>query len=280
MSRPRLLDLCGCEGGGSAGYAKNYDVYVVDMDKNRLKYNPFPSVCMDALEVLRILISGGRIAFTAKDGTVELLGLGDFVAIHVSPPCQGYTRGNAGKVTSWPKLIPDFRELLEQTGLPYVIENVRDARPEMLDPTLLCGCMFGISVRDYTCKGPGAPEHEGYCDTENGVVVHLERGRLFETNWPLSAPGPCEGDGQPRNNHPSHDWVAGSYGGSRRDKYEARVIRKGGYVPPDKQLLKRLLGIEHDMTWNGLFECLPPAYTEWIGKQLLEVMVDGEAISA
>jgi hypothetical protein len=29
-----------------------------------------------------------------------------------------------------------------------------------------------------------------------------------------------------------------------------------------------LLGVEHNMTWNGLFECLPPAYTEWIGNQL------------
>jgi hypothetical protein len=87
--RLKVLDLCGCEGGGSAGYGRVFDVYVVDMDKNRLKYNPFPSACMDALEVLRILISGGKIAFTAKDGTVEWLGLKDFAFIHVSPPCQG-----------------------------------------------------------------------------------------------------------------------------------------------------------------------------------------------
>lgn len=23
-------------------------------------------------------------------------------------------------------------------------------------------------------------------------------------------------------------------------------------------------------TWNGLFECIPPAYTEWIGLSLIE----------
>lgn len=268
MSRPKFLDLCGCEGGASVGYYRaGYDVYVVDMDRNRLKYNLFPSRCEDALYVLRLLLAGKRVMFTAKDGRVEWLALRDFAAIHVSPPCQGYTRGNAGKVTAWPKLIPDFRDLLEQIGLPYVIENVRDAAPEMIDPTLLCGCMFDLSVRDFTCSSPG--EHAGTCDTENGVVVHLERGRMFETNWDLTAPRRCEGEGQPRNNHPSHDWVAGAYGGARRDKYEARYIREGGYVPPDKELVKALLGIEHDMTWNGLFECLPPAYTTHIGAQLL-----------
>ena len=267
MSRPKLLDLCGCEGGGSAGYSKHFDVYVIDMDANRLKYNPYPSAHMDALLALSILIAGGRIAFTRKDGTVEWLGLADFAAIHVSPPCQGYTRGNAGKVTSWPKLIPDFRVLLEQTGLPYVIENVRDAAWDMHDPILLCGCMFDLSIRDYTCTSPG--EHIGTCDTVRGVVVHLERGRLFETNWELTPPRRCEGEGQPRNNHPSHDWVAGAYGGSRRDKFEARYIRKGGYVPPDTRIVKALLGVEHEMTQRGLFECLPPAYTDYIGGELM-----------
>ncbi len=36
-------------------------------------------------------------------------------------------------------------------------------------------------------------------------------------------------------------------------------------MPREKSVVQRLLGIEHDMTWNGLFECVPPAYTEWIG---------------
>jgi hypothetical protein len=42
-------------------------------------------------------------------------------------------------------------------------------------------------------------------------------------------------------------------------------------VPPDKDVVKALLGVEHDMTWNGLFECLPPAYTEFIGSRLIVV---------
>jgi hypothetical protein len=51
-------------------------------------------------------------------------------------------------------------------------------------------------------------------------------------------------------------------------------VRKGGYVPRDKAVVKALLGIEHDMTWNGLYECLPPAYTEHIGRQLIDLVAE------
>ena len=252
--KPRLLEGCPCEGGSTAGYQRaGWHVTAVDLNANRLKYNPADEkVHGDAIDYIR------RNAHR-------------FDAVHVSPNCQWYTRGRAkdrGKPTKWERSIPTFREAILETGLPYVIENVRDAAWDMVNPALLCGCMFELSIRDFTCTSPG--EHAGTCDTENGVTVHLERGRMFETNWGLAAPRACEGEGRPRNNHPAHDWVAGAYGGARRDKYEARYIRKGGYVPPDKELVKALLGIEHDMTWAGLFECLPPAYTEWIGTRLAE----------
>src|SRR5690606_8906092 len=153
------------------------------------------------------------------------------------------TRGNAGKVTNWPKLIPAVRALLDQTGLPYVIENVKDAGPEMLNPVALCGCMFDLSTID-----------------TDGVRIHLQRLRLFEANWALKAPRACD--------HTDHEWVAGAYGGARRDKHEAKYVRKGGYVPREKEVVAALLGVDHPMTWNGLFECIPPAYSEWIGRQV------------
>lgn len=31
-----------------------------------------------------------------------------------------------------------------------------------------------------------------------------------------------------------------------------------------KAVVMRLLGIEHQMTWNGLFESVPPRYTEYL----------------
>ena len=251
----RLLDLFCCEGGAGVGYARaGWDVTGVDMDANRAKRYPFEVHVGDAL------------AFVRDHGH-------EYDAIHASPPCQGYTRGNAGRETSWPKLIPEVRELLDDTGLPYVIENVKDAGPEMLNPIALCGCMYGLSVRDYSCAATTREEitdHvlSGACNVRQGVEVHLQRLRLFETNWDLRAPRPCD--------HSAHEWVAGAYGGARRDKYEAKYVRRGGYVPPEKDVVKALLGIEHDMTWNGLFECIPPAFTEHIGAQLLEHIAAAE----
>ena len=246
----RLLETHGCQGGAHAGYVRaGWDVTGVDINHNHARYYPGKLIIADAATYIR------------EHGH-------EYDAIHASPPCQWYTRGNAprrGGESKWERSIPPIREALEATGRPYVIENVKDAAWDMHDPVTLCGCMFDLSVRDYSCGAKKADERfrhavAGACDSINGKVVHLQRPRLFETNWVLTAPRAC--------NHAAHEWVAGAYGGARRDKYEAKYVRKGGYVPRDKDVVKALLGVEHDMTWNGLYECLPPAYTEWIGGQL------------
>jgi DNA (cytosine-5)-methyltransferase 1 len=258
-ARPKVLDLFACEGGASAGYRRaGFDVYAVDLDENRLKRNPSAKHLGDALVVMRDLLAGNRVRFKHDDGRVEWLALTDFALWHGSPPCQGYTRGNAGRETAWPKLIPDVRALFIESGLPYVIENVRDAGPAMVDPVGLCGCMFDLRAEDV-----------------DGEPLLLTRWRLFETNFPMSAPRECD--------H-SQGWIAGAYGGSRRakraegesladvaprDRHEARYVRKGGYVPRSHEVLQALLGIEHDMTLRGLHESIPPAYAEHVGRELL-----------
>ena len=230
MNQPKLLEGCACEGGATAGYQRaGWHVTAVDLDKNRLRYNPADEV-----------IHGDALAYLAEHAD-------EFDAVHFSPNCQWYTRGRAkdrGKPTKWERSIPTFRDAALASGLPYVIENVRDAGWDMRSPVELCGCMFGLSTTD-----------------TDGVTIHLQRPRLFETNWTLTAPRACD--------HSQHEWVAGAYGGARRDKYEAKYVRKGGYVPRDKAVVKALLGVEHDMTWRGLFECIPPAYAEHVGRQLL-----------
>lgn len=256
MSALRVLDLCCCEGVGATGYMRaGAEVYGVDMVARFARRYPGAGFHHgDGLAVLRTLLDGIAVTFVRPDGTTVDLFLRNFDFIHASPPCQGYTRGNAGKVTKWPKLIPDFRELLAQTGLPYAIENVEDAGPELKAPVALCGCMFGLSTID-----------------TDGVRIHLRRPRLFETSWPLAAPRLCD--------HAGQEWVAGAYGGARRDKYEAKYVRKGGYVPPDKTVVQALLGVAPDLsvTWNGLFECIPPAYTEWVGLQVRSHLIAGVA---
>jgi DNA (cytosine-5)-methyltransferase 1 len=233
--KPRLLDLFACEGGASVGYARaGFAVFAVDLDENRLRRNPHAAYVGDALEIVK------------RYGH-------EFDAIHASPPCQWYTRGNAprrGTETKWERTIPPVREALQATGKPYVIENVKDAGWDLHNPVTLCGCMFDLRTTD-----------------TDGVTIHLQRPRLFETSWELVAPRACD--------HSAHEWVAGAYGGARRDKYEAKYVRKGGYVPRDKAVVKALLGVEHDMTWNGLYECLPPAYTEWVGRELTRVLPPG-----
>lgn len=96
--------------------------------------------------------------------------LDGFDAIHASPPCQGYSWSTRkGREDRWPLLISDVRRELDATGLPWVIENVPNARRDMREPVLLCGTMFGL-----------------------GVIKH----RLFESTvdlWPQPGHPRCQG---------------------------------------------------------------------------------------
>lgn len=248
MSRPKLLDLFCCEGGASMGYNRaGFDVYGVDLfdDYNRKRY-PFPAWKGNVFE----LFAKGRAIFTAPDGSREALLLNDFSAIAASPPCQRYSITNAARQADYPDLIGPVRELLIEAGKPYVIENVVGA--PLIDPVELCGCMFDLKARD-----------------DDGIMLHLQRVRLFESNLrPRLA--------QPPHDHSDHEWVGGCYGGARRDKYEAKYVRKGGYVPPNKAVVEAYMGIDW-MTWKGLHQSIPPAYTEFVGGQLLAHVLEEAA---
>ena len=207
------------------GYARaGFEVFGVDLfeDYTRKRY-PFASHQGDALEFLR----SPRVAM--------------FDAIAASPPCQRYSITNAARQADYPDLIGPVRGLLEATGKPYVIENVEGA--PLVNPTELCGCMFGLTAVD-----------------DDGIKLHLQRTRLFESNVLLM---------QMEHDHSDHEWVGGCYGGARRDKYEAKYVRKGGYVPRNKAVVEAYMGIDW-MTWKGLHQAIPPAYTEHIGYQLIE----------
>jgi DNA (cytosine-5)-methyltransferase 1 len=166
----------------------------------------------------------------------------EYDAIHASPPCQRFTHGNVAgtQADRHPDLIGPTRDALIATGKPFVIENV--PRAPLENPLTLCGTMFGLTATD-----------------DDGTTLHLKRHRWFESNILLYPPRPCH--------HPSGVQWAGAYGGARRDKHEARNVRKGGYVPP-VTVLERLLKIGW-MTEHGLFQSIPPAYTRHLGEQLI-----------
>ena len=218
----KLLDLFCCAGGAGVGYhLAGFEVTGVDLVP-RPRY-PFPLVQADVLAL--------DPAWAAQ-----------FDVIHASPPCQGYTAlRHAPRTKGAPRLIQAVRAFLRATGKPYVIENVEEARSEMLEPILLCGTMFGL----------GAQGHQ------------LQRHRLFESNLPLLAPA-CEHGEKP---------VIGVYGGHAR----CRSAKHGGrgtkdiWVGGHKAAASEAMGIDW-MTLGELSEAIPPAYTRFLGTQILRAL--------
>jgi DNA (cytosine-5)-methyltransferase 1 len=147
--RPRLLDLFAGAGGCSAGYHRA-GFEVVGVDINPQPNFPFEFVQADALEFQ----------------------LGEFDAVHASPPCQFASdlRHRTGK--DYPDLVTPTRIVLKASGLPYVIENVSARVLE--NPVMLCGSMFGLGA--------------------NGR--QLRRHRYFECNFPVMVPS-CQHNGEP-----------------------------------------------------------------------------------
>ena len=233
-TKPRLLDLFCCEGGAAVGYARaGFDVVGVDLLPKYRKRYPFKFYASNAV----------RLLDSDNHGWLRL----KFDAVHASPPCQHASAGTraAKDRGRYPRLIEPVRERLEALGLPYVIENVSGSA--LRDPLVLCGTMFGLTAID-----------------DDGERVEMWRHRHFESNVPLLAKWSTPYGGCAHGRYSKQ--VAGSYGGARRDKAEAREVRHGGYVP-SKAVQERLLGIDW-MTQYGLYQSVPPAYTEYVGEQL------------
>lgn len=122
----RALDLFCCAGGVSVGLAQaGFDVTAVDIRRQPRH-------------------RGGQ--FIQSDAMTFSLEGYDF--IWASPPCQGYsiTKAIHGSSDWYPKLIEPVRKRLKASGIPYVIENVEQARRHMVDPIMLCGLMFNLRV--------------------------------------------------------------------------------------------------------------------------------------
>ena len=159
-----------------------------------------------------------------------------FDVIHASPPCQAYTsmsnrhRGKGGKADSHDELIETMRGRLQ--GHCYVIENVVGAARSMPSPMLLHGGMFGLGVY---------------------------RPRLFESTdllWSFQKTAP------PTNPVGVYGKLDGRRLWTRSDGTEQRCAAS-------LEEAQAAMGIDW-MDWRELCEAIPPAYTEWIGLQLIE----------
>lgn len=225
-----MLVLFCCEGGACRGYEQaGWDCVGVDFKPQRNYQGAF--IQADAL-------------------TLDQRFLRWFDAIHASPPCQFCTDLNNDKSRHL-NLIPQTRSLLKASGLPYVIENVRRAREHLLRPVSLFGTMFDCHAID-----------------SRGRKFVLSRERLFETNWPLSAPADPGTQGLPIGNvYGGHFRVRS--GEFRTGKGTGRTVDLPG--EDRKALAREIMGMPW-ATMGGMSEAVPPAYTAYIGRQLLEHM--------
>lgn len=164
----------------------------------------------------------------------------EFDAIHASPPCQRYNTVTkaTGNSDAHPDLVDPTRDLLVSIGLPWIIENVQGApvatKSDLFGShgVLLCGAMF-----------PG---------------LRVYRHRRFETSFPSNAP-----------KHPKH--VVRSTGTQRGRK--AHYLA-GGFITITGDVgtyCGDAMGIDW-MNGNELSQAIPPAYTEFLGKQLMSVV--------
>ena len=159
--------------------------------------------------------------------------LDQFDAVHISPPCQSQTALTKGtnKGREYPNLIPFARELVAAWGGPAVIENVQGA--EIRRDLVLCGEMFSLNVIRHRYF-----EISGFTATAPAHVPH--RGR-----------------------------VAGYRHGSWYDGPYFAVYGDGGGKGTVGQW-QDAMGIDWTRDRKNLAEAIPPAYTEYIGRRLIE----------
>lgn len=163
----------------------------------------------------------------------------EFDAIHASPPCQRYTIGRHIHRSGQrhPDLVAPTRKPLEASGKPWVIENVKGAPMEGW-PVELCGLMFGL-----------------------GVLRH----RLFESSVMLMQP--------PHPRHPKGNLTNACQGYSTGATGFVCVaghnfVREAG---------AKAMGIDWMQTRHELAQAIPPAYTEFVGRQLMDHLRHREA---
>ncbi len=173
--------------------------------------------------------------------------LDGFDAIHASPPCQAYsaTKTIWNNKAKHPDLLPETRRILEANGKPFVIENVPGA--PMSCHLLLCGSMFGLVTEKW----------------------ELRRHRLFELGGFFFLGPDCQ------HNLP----VLGVYGGHARDRRRTMGVyghgggkrSKKGSQSATIETARELMGIDW-MTSAEISQAIPPAYTEYIGRQLMRIV--------
>lgn len=179
--------------------------------------------------------------FTQMDALeyLDTQDLSRFDAIHASPPCQKFSRMQSlgiarnGSYKEHADLVEPVRKRFDRIGKPYVIENVIGA--PLHNSVILCGSMFGLKVY---------------------------RHRQFEANFFMWEPP-----------HLPHDDKTPSAGNGISPKGFISICGTGGVKGMNAKEIVDYWSMAMGIDWMNraeLAQAIPPAYTEWIGKQLIE----------
>jgi DNA (cytosine-5)-methyltransferase 1 len=183
-------------------------------------------------------------SFVQADALEYLTEHGDeYDVIHASPPCQAYSRArntSGARGRSYPDLIPACLVALAASGKPWIVENVPGA--PLWPALVLCGTMFGLPLR---------------------------RHRLFASSLFLLAPSAlCRHRAGDLTLFGHCVQITGSHGaayraGSGRTHYRPlRTSTEAG---------AKAMGIDW-MDRKGLSQAIPPAYTEFLGRQMRRIL--------
>jgi DNA (cytosine-5)-methyltransferase 1 len=174
--------------------------------------------------------------FDFHQGDAMTWPLDGFDAVHASPPCQRYsTMGNRKRLPA-PDLLESTIARLRPLAVPWVVENVTGASGLMPNAVVLAGAMFGLDVH---------------------------RPRLFASNLLILTPPPMAPP-------------AGAIGvyGRRHDGRRLRTRLGDGIAYRAAGSLEeahRAMGMDW-ADWHGTKEAIPPAYTEYVGRYLIEAI--------
>ena len=157
-----------------------------------------------------------------------------FDAIHASPPCQAFSRA----------------------GTLRKAQGGKASSGDLLTPVLHM-LRTRWSHKTWVVENvPGAPGMSGAIELcGSSFKLGVRRHRLFLSNHPLRA-RPCAHARQGR------PWGVYHVPDDR--------IPHGGRTARDAAHGRAVMQVERSVSWNGLKEGIPPAYTKWIGDQLLK----------
>lgn len=160
----------------------------------------------------------------------------EFDAVAGSPPCQEYTKATAiakARGKTYPDLVDPTRKAMRKAGRPYVMENVPQS--PLRPDVILTGNMFNLPII---------------------------RKRHFETSFFMFTQ-PLIPEYRKVGNELCSIWGKASQDRCSKDRFGFKTIREAWAFA---------MGIDWHMTEAELAEAIPPAYTEYIGRALLQTL--------